>query len=101
MRLNGIGDVIFRPGENGQARIDYDALIAIIERSSPVRHTDVDGDAIRDGYLPAGRFDYATYRDIWEAIVRERGTDDAWKIIYGLMRICSGQMIIGSVNCRI
>ncbi len=98
MRFNGIGDRLFSTGPDGQTRIDYDALIDIIDHNSPMAHAHVDGDSIREGYLPSGRFDYDTYREIWEAIVRERGTDDAWKIVYGLWRIGSGSMPVGVLN---
>ena len=93
MKLNGIGDKIIKSEPDGQTHIDYDALIKIIEQNNPTVRTHVDCDAVRDGYLPAGRFDYDTYRDIWEVIVRERGTDDAWKIIYGLMCIRYGGIL--------
>ena len=90
MEYNGISSWIIKIGPDGRERIDYDALIAIIEQGSPVRREAQDEAAIRDGYLPHGRYDYSTYKDIWEAIVRERGTEDAWKIIYGLWRVRSG-----------
>jgi hypothetical protein len=101
MKFNGIGDWIFKAGPDGRERVDYDALIAIIEQSTPVKRSSRNEKAIRDGYLPHGRYDYSTYMDIGEAIVRERGTEDAWKIIYGLWRVRSGSMPIGVVNCNI
>ena len=99
MGFNGIGDVIFKRDKEGRERVDYDALIGIIERNGPGSTGHIEREKICDGYLPAGRYDYSTYRDIWEAIVRERGVDDAWKIVYGLWRIQSGTMPIGVLNC--
>ena len=100
MRFNGIGDRIFVKGQDGRDRIDYDALIDIIGSASKATGSEIDPDAVRDGILPRGSYDYSVYQRIWEAIVQERGTNDAWKIIYGLWRVRSGSMPIGVVNCN-
>ena len=100
MRFNGIGDRIFVRGQDGQDRIDYNALIDIIGSASHAAREQIDPEAVRDGILPRGSYDYSVYQRIWEAIVQERGTNDAWKIIYGLWRVRSGLMPVGVVNCN-
>ena len=62
MKFNGIGDWIFKAGPDGRERIDYDALIAIIEQSTPVNRSSRNEKAIRDGICRMGAMTTAPKR---------------------------------------